>query len=146
MAPIALCGATSAGAEAGPAPTSHGVTVDVTITGLRSARGRVMACLMSRASVFPECEKDLQARPATAPAGTTVQLRFEGVPPGHYAISLFHDENGNGKLDKQLILPKEGYGFSRDAPVRFGPPSFASAAFTVGEADQHQTIRMRYMF
>ena len=109
-----------------------------------------MACLMARANAFPECEKDAQARPATAPAAGmpagTVQLRFERVPPGTYAISLFHDENGNGKLDKQLILPREGYGFSRDAPVRFGPPSFASAAFAVAGADQDQTIRIRYMF
>ena len=146
LALIAPVLATPASAESVPAPAPHGVTITVSVTGLRSAKGRVMACLMARASVFPECQKDPQARPATVPAGTTVGLHFDGVPPGQYAISLFHDENANGKLDKQLILPREGYGFSRDAPVRFGPPSFASAAFTVGTADQHQTIRMRYMF
>ena len=133
-------------AETAPATAPHGVTITVSVTGLRSAKGRVMACLMARGDAFPECQKDPQARPATVPAGSTVQLLFADVPPGRYAISLFHDENGNGRLDKQLILPREGYGFSRDAPVRFGPPSFASAAFTVGTADQHQTIRMRYMF
>lgn len=44
-----------------------------------------------------------------------------------------------------LFLPKEGFGFSRDAPVRMGPPSFNSAAFVVGDAAIQQTIRMRYM-
>jgi uncharacterized protein (DUF2141 family) len=49
-------------------------------------------------------------------------------------------------MDKAMMMPREGYGFSRDAPVRFGPPSFRSAAFTVGAAPVHQTVRMRYIF
>jgi uncharacterized protein (DUF2141 family) len=68
------------------------------------------------------------------------------VPAGRYAISLFHDENGNGRLDKALMIPSEGYGFSRDAPVVMGPPSFAEAAFVVEGGEQHQAIRMRYIF
>ena len=43
------------------------------------------------------------------------------------------------------LMPREGYGFSRDAPVRMGPPSFEQAAFEVGPARVSQTIRMRYM-
>ena len=73
-------------------------------------------------------------------------LDFGEVPSGTYAIALIHDENGNGKLDKRLIMPAEGFGFSRNAPVRFGPPSFASAAFAVDGDEQRQTIRMRYLF
>jgi len=74
-----------------------------------------------------------------------VRLEFGPVPAGRYAISLLHDENGNGKADMTLFLPKEGFGFSRDAPVRMGPPSFNSAAFVVGDTAIQQTIRMRYM-
>ena len=80
------------------------------------------------------------------PAGRSVTLEFEGVRPGRYAIALLHDENGNGKADRALsLMPREGYGFSRDAPVRMGPPSFEQAAFEVGPARVSQTIRMRYM-
>ena len=68
------------------------------------------------------------------------------VPPGTYAIALVHDENGNRRMDKTLILPREGFGFSRDAPVRFGPPSFAAAAFAVASQPVRQTVKMRYMF
>ena len=59
---------------------------------------------------------------------------------------MLHDENNNGKADRALMMmPKEGYGFSRDAKVKMGPPSFASAAFEVGSQPLSQTIRMRYM-
>jgi len=67
------------------------------------------------------------------------------VSPGRYAVSLFHDENANGKLDKMVMIPREGFGFSRDAPVHFGPPSFSAAAFDVGAMPVRQAIRMRYM-
>jgi uncharacterized protein (DUF2141 family) len=29
--------------------------------------------------------------------------------------------------------PRQGFGFSRDAKMRFGPPGFADAAFTLGD-------------
>jgi uncharacterized protein (DUF2141 family) len=57
------------------------------------------------------------------PAGNPA-ITFANVAPGRYAVALFHDENANGRLDKVLMVPKEGFGFSRDAPVRFGPPRF----------------------
>jgi uncharacterized protein (DUF2141 family) len=120
--------------------------VSVVVTGLRSAKGEVVACLTLRADTFPECQRDPQARAIKAPAAETVRLTFGAVPAGRYAIALFHDENGNGKLDKTLMMPREGYGFSRDAPVVMGPPRFASAVFIVNAQGHHETIRMRYIF
>jgi uncharacterized protein (DUF2141 family) len=128
----------------GAAPLPGDVTV--TVTNLRSAKGQVLACLTARPKTFPNCEKDPAAKAVTVPAGTSVELRFGDVAPGRYAISLFHDENSNRKLDKKLMMPAEGYGFSRNAAVVLGPPSFASAAFAVASGEQHQAIKMRYMF
>ena len=49
-------------------------------------------------------------------------------------------------MDKKLLfMPREGYGFSRDAPVRMGPPKFGEAEFDVGSEPVSLTIRMRYM-
>lgn len=120
--------------------------VTARITGLRSQKGHIVACLTARAKAFPECDKDPRAIARIVPATGGAVLAFGPVPPGHYAISLFHDENGNGRLDRKLLLPSEGYGFSRDAPVRFGPPSFARAAFSVDGRGAAMTIRMRYLF
>ncbi|MFD2135032.1 DUF2141 domain-containing protein [Novosphingobium resinovorum] len=105
--------------------------VSVSVTDMRSAKGQVLACLTTRPDAFPDCEKDPQARKLTVPAASDLHLDFGAVPQGRYAVSLIHDENGNGKLDTRLMIPREGYGFSRDAPVRMGPPKFAQAAFDV---------------
>lgn len=120
--------------------------VDVTVTGLRSNHGQVLACLTARPQTFPDCDKDPQAFRRIVPAQTTVRIDFGMVPEGRYAIALVHDENGNGRLDTRMMMPIEGFGFSRNAPVRLGPPSFGSAAFEVEPATEHQTIKMRYMF
>ena len=73
-------------------------------------------------------------------------LTSRGVAPGRYAIALLHDENSNGKADRALgMMPKEGFGFSRDAKVRMGPPRFEEAVFEVADTPKAMAIKMRYM-
>ena len=130
-------------ASATPVPEGN---LSITVTGLRSAKGQVLACLMRDARAFPDCSHDGAALKLAVPASGSVVLDFGRLEPGRYAVSLLHDENGNGKADMVLMMPREGFGFSRDAAVRFGPPRFDKAAFDVAASDLHQTIRMRYMF
>lgn len=126
---------------------SPGLTeVSVVVTGLRNAKGQVLACLTAQPKAFPDCRKDPAAKQAIVPAAPTVQIRFGAVPAGRYAISLIHDENGNRKLDLAVMIPREGYGFSRDAAVTMGPPKFDKAAFDVAGPTIEQKARMRYIF
>jgi uncharacterized protein (DUF2141 family) len=61
-----------------------------------------------------------------------VSFTITEIPVGRYAISVLHDENDNDKMETDLIgRPKEGYGFSRNARGKFGPPGFDDAAFDV---------------
>jgi uncharacterized protein (DUF2141 family) len=70
------------------------------------------------------------------------QLVFAGLPAGRYVLKSFADENGNGKLDTNLVgLPIERYGFSNDARGRMGPPTFDAAAVPV-EADSSIAFRL----
>tara|TARA_E500000305_G_C3984109_1_gene218410 strand:- start:430 stop:879 length:450 start_codon:yes stop_codon:yes gene_type:complete len=148
-----LTGATLAAAVLTATPLSLGaktavpvgVTVDITVTNLRNAKGTVWACMTTQADAFPKCDGDAKSYRTSAPAHDAIELRFDDVKPGTYAIALMHDENGNGKIDKTLILPREGFGFSRDAAVKMGPPSFSAAAFAVGAQPVHQIIKMRYL-
>jgi len=142
----ALTLAASTPALLGATALSEPANVSAAVTGLRSTEGQVLACLTINARRFPNCDRDPDARRLVVPASGRVLLDFGEVPSGTYAIALVHDENGNGKLDKRLIMPAEGFGFSRNAPVHFGPPSFASAAFAVDGDEQCQTIRVRYLF
>ncbi len=122
---------------------------DVTIVAknLRNDRGLVRACLTNQADRFPTCDDPERSFKVVGQASGTVTLVFNDVPPGRYAVALLHDENGNGKADlAAMMIPKEGFGFSRDAKVRFGPPRFGAAAFDVVAGAQEQLIiRMRYM-
>jgi uncharacterized protein (DUF2141 family) len=43
------------------------------------------------------------------------------------------------------MMPREGFGFSRNPRLRMGPPRFTDAAFAVGETVVRQTVRVRYM-
>jgi uncharacterized protein (DUF2141 family) len=61
-------------------------------------------------------------------------IAVPGVPKGTWAVLVYQDENENGELDRNLLgIPKENYGFSRDAAGRFGPPSFDEAAIQVAD-------------
>jgi uncharacterized protein (DUF2141 family) len=122
-----------------------GVTVTVDIAGLRNTQGLIRACLTAKAATFPECDKDPQSLRLTVPARNGPVLVFRHVMPGTYGVSLFHDQNGNGRLDKSLGIPNEGYGFSRDAPVQFGPPKFDAAKVAVAGTDLVLKIRVRYI-
>ncbi|MFZ1744084.1 MAG: DUF2141 domain-containing protein [Pontixanthobacter sp.] len=131
---------------AGGNTASDTFTVKVTATDLRNSKGVVRACLTSTVKQFPKCSGDADYQSIVVPAKAQVTLSFKGVKPGRYAIALLHDENNNGKADRALMLmPKEGFGFSRDAKVTMGPPKFNAAAFDVTSTDQTQVIRMRYM-
>ncbi len=145
-----LCGALMLGGTA-IGKTAHSASpekgsVSVKITDLRSDRGVVRACMTRDPERFPDCRDGEVTYRTVVKAGRTVQFRFTDVKPGRYAIALLHDENNNGKADTALfMMPTEGYGFSRDAKVRLGPPKFRDAAFDVLPHDQKQTIAMRYM-
>ena len=129
----------------GGATPAHDVSVSV--SGLRSIKGVVRACMTADAARFPKCAGDPTSYRLVVPANAASRLTFKGVTPGRYAIALLHDENDNGKADRALgMMPREGYGFSRDAPVRMAPPKYADAAFEVGADDMILAIKMRYMF
>jgi uncharacterized protein (DUF2141 family) len=140
-APLIVAAVPLPPAQPAAAPTS----IFVEIGGLRSNNGQIMACMTANPKTFPDCQKDPAARHLTVPAikGETVQ--FRDVTPGRYAIALFHDENGNGRMDKMMMLPREGFGFSRDAPLQFGPPRFGAASFQVGSVQVHTAIKVRYI-
>ena len=83
----------------------------------------------------------------TSKAGDTPPSAvFADLPAGEYVVAVFQDENGNQKLDTNLMgIPREPYGFSQDAIGAMGPPDFSSAAVTlsVDAFPQVITIKMR---
>lgn len=60
--------------------------------------------------------------------------------------ALFHDANGNGRLDSnRLGIPVGGIGFSNNATGSFGPPAFEKAAFDLpADGAVTQSIKLAY--
>jgi uncharacterized protein (DUF2141 family) len=129
-------------AAADPRPAT--ATLEVSFTDLRSAKGVLQVCLTASPKAFPDCAKDAHAIKRTVSAATP-QLTIEGVPPGDYAIAVIHDANRNAKLDTMMGVPREGFGFSRNPRIMFGPPRFKSAQFALAAGAQKQQVRIRYL-
>ncbi|WP_242138140.1 DUF2141 domain-containing protein [Sphingomonas sp. TREG-RG-20F-R18-01] len=118
--------------------------LSVDVSNLRSAKGMVRVCLTADPDNFPACVDDANATTRSIPASMT-HLQFDGLPHGAYAIAVIHDENNNRKLDTFAGIPREGFGFSRNPSVTFGPPRFAAARFTLESDADRQQVRMRYL-
>jgi len=68
-----------------------------------------------------------------------IEISMDGLAPGTYAIKAFHDINGNGELDTNLVgIPTEPYGFSNGQAGRFGPPSFEAASFELDDEEMQE--------
>ena len=119
-------------------------SLEIDVAGMRSARGLIRICLTAEPRNFPGCVDDKHAVTRSVPASQHI-IRFDDLPPGKYAAALIHDENSNAKLDTLLGIPREGFGFSRNPPIGFGPPRFAAAEFALGGVAETQQVTMRYM-
>ena len=70
---------------------------------------------------------------------------WENLPPGNYALAAIHDENRNARLDRNFIgIPKEGFGFANNPPVRFSAPPFQAAVVHVQCPATETTIHLQY--
>lgn len=121
-------------------------SVAVDVTELRSAKGQILLCMTTNPAMLSKCDRDPLSRKLAVPVAQARSIRFDGLPSGNYAIALIHDENSNNKMDTSFGLPREGFGFSRNPVIRFGPPKFAEAQFAVATSRVDEGIRVKYMF
>ena len=119
--------------------------IHVEITGMRNDKGRVQCSLFSSAADFPKKAEKAVAHAASDISHGQAICEFAGISPGTYAVSVFHDENLNGKLDKNFVgAPKEGYGASNNPRKRMGPPPFSEASFAVNQPEKSVEIKLMY--
>lgn len=115
--------------------------LDLNIGPIDNKAGTLHVALYNNAEHY-DAGKNAVAVQKLEVTSNQVQLQFAGLEAGQYAIKIMHDENNNGKLDRNMLgIPSEGYGFSNNAG-QFGPASFADAAFTLS-GDQKIQIQIR---
>lgn len=121
-----------------------GNTISVPVNGLRNSNGDVRCGLFNSAATFPKSGQEFQGVVASI-ANQQATCAFNNVPPGTYAVALFHAEKGETKMRTGFFgQPEEGYGFSRNATGSMGPPAFNAAAYSYAGGNTSWPVTITY--
>jgi uncharacterized protein (DUF2141 family) len=115
-------------------------SIVVKVTNFDNDKGKVFVALYnSEASFLGKGFKSIM----TSIVDSSCTVTFKDVPQGIYAISLYHDENGNNKMDTNFLgIPKEDYACSNNAKGLMGPPKWEDAKFEVKNETINLTIKI----
>jgi len=107
--------------------------IEVKITHIENTKGKMYIGLYNKAKGFRDTTKTFKKAIVPIDSKNLVQT-FHNVTKGTYAISVFHDENNNGKLDTNLLgIPKENYGFSHNVKHLMRAANFNEAKFVLNK-------------
>jgi len=110
-----------------PSPTT---TMRIQFTNLNAARGSIYLAIYNQESKFLDEKEVLLQKIIPVSAPGSLEITLPELPAGTYAISCFHDVNGNGKMDKNFLgVPTDPYGFSNNARPSFRAPNWEEAKF-----------------
>lgn len=114
-------------------------TIEVRVSNVEGGKGKINIAVCDRERFLKQCAYSASVPPQD---GETV-VSLKDIPAGTWAVLAYQDENGNRQLDRNFLgIPKENYGFSRDAVGQFGPPGFEAAAIEVNEGTTVARIRL----
>lgn len=107
----------------------------IQVRGMIHDRGQLIANLFRERDDVMKIDK-AYLRAQDKIINNQAQLVFKNLKYGKYAVSVFHDENGNGNLDHSLLkMPAEPIGFSSGFHLGMfsGLPSFGKLQFDFGQ-------------
>jgi uncharacterized protein (DUF2141 family) len=126
-------------AQAADAQTGSG-SLSIELAGLQP-QGTVMVQLFSSESGYQSGE-GVSAQSVEV-NGNTAQVEFANLAPGQYAFRMFHDVDGDGRMNTNpLGIPTEPFAFSNNARGSFGPARWADAVFTVNAGANVQQVTL----
>ncbi len=118
--------------------------LEIIISGIKKPTGNIIAAVYNKkkqwlgddayASAIVPTKQNLK--------DGSVVIRF-ALPAGEYAISVFHDRDGDEKMKTNFFgIPKDPMGLSNNAKARFGPPKYADAKFTIADKPLKMNIEL----
>ncbi|MAK60985.1 MAG: hypothetical protein CMK09_08405 [Ponticaulis sp.] len=136
-APLLLAAVTSAQ----PVHADDAAKLSVTVQNVEKPQGKMMIAVFKDEAGYDGSQP--VAASAAPVSAETVTAVFSDLEPGEYGIKIYHDVNDDGEMNTNPFgMPTEPFGFSNDAPVRFGPPGWNAAKFTL-EGETVQTITLQ---
>jgi len=122
---------------------SQQTSISINVSNIRNSKGTVKWAVFKDASKFNSKEGYADAGSVVSKKGDVV-INTKNIPDGTYAISVYHDENNNSDVDFNFLgLPVEGFGFSQNPRIYFGPPKYTECTFTK-KGNTVQNIKMKY--
>ena len=117
----------------------------VGVSGLTNQQGLLCMKVFGGSQGFPDGDAKAVKQECVKITGNSMQFKYSGLPSGSYAIAVYHDANGDRKLNRNSAgMPTEGYGFSNNPVVKAGPPKFGQAVFLIAGPNTRKNIQMRY--
>ena len=127
-----------------PASGPSQAILTVVVRDLRNRKGDLIFGVFKTADGFPRVEKKSVNWQVKAIDGKTVTFTAD-LPPGKYAGSVLHDENGSGEMDFNFAnIPTEGYGVTNNPKPAFRAATFKEATFTLPPEGASLTISVQY--
>jgi uncharacterized protein (DUF2141 family) len=122
-------------AQAGP--------VTVELTGLR-AGGTLYVQVQTRAQFMGPAR--VGGRAVTAPSAGSLTVDLGEVPPGDYAVTIWHDANGNNQFDMGTrSQPADGWAMANGDRLR-GQPTFDVVKLTIAAEPLRLPLAVSYGF
>jgi len=120
-------------------------TLEIRFTGIRTEEGSMAVGINTSAKGWPKKAQIQLQLPKKNMKDSVFVARIPDLPFGTLAISVLDDVNDNVKMDQTLGIPKEGFGFSNNASIRFlSPPKYESCTFEFSESMQQISIKLEY--
>lgn len=120
-------------------------SLTVKVENLRNSKGVVQFTLYNKDGSIPdELYKNYYRLEKSEILDGQSEITFKNLSEGKYAVNVLHDENTNGKIDKGLLFPKEGIGFSNYQSIGLrNRPNFYQASF---EIKSNKTISVKVFY
>ena len=120
-----------------------GSSLTVYFTGIEEKQGAILGVLVDSEAAYDG--KAAPVRPLMVTADKAeVAAMVDGLAPGIYAIKLFHDVDGDGKMNTNPYgMPVEPFAFSNNAQGNMGPAKWADAKFEVKAGANTHSITIK---
>ena len=107
--------------------------IKILVSNIEEKRGTIHYGVYNNPKLFPDERGKILGGFEDVSRVIKDGLLIDDLEESDYAVAIFHDKNSNNKFDTFFSIPKEKFGFSKNARVFLGPPQFEDASFFVGQ-------------
>lgn len=119
-------------------------TLSLIVKNLEVEQGSLHVALYQDESAFLKEGQDLVKKIMPVSSSPDCTILITKLPFGSYAVAIFHDLNGNGKLDKNTLgIPTEPYAFSNNPSAKWRSPTFAETLIKFGESRKEIIMELK---